>query len=407
MSLNTADLVCIDYETVELLPDGATAASPDFWKANFRVLSCAFSWYDDLDQIQTLYTVGEDATGDVIRDLHARNVKIIVHNLGFEEGVTTCRYNLSLNWYADTMRLSQVYDGGGSDDQFEWIVDESQILEPGDKPVHKRYPLSGLGLVKCARRILGDSEDHKAEAHGWIYANVPECKGKKAGEFLDRLPADILERYTVADVVTTLRLYDFCTSQFAIWEYDWTFDHGLYMSTTHWVVDAKIRGLAVERTDLANYIDAVTIEIDTISQDFRNKFIKQITNLERSRAASYIRTPKTKRGRRARYKKYLDKNPTAWKSISFNVGSNKQLAELFVNQLGIPPKFLTDKGSPSFKSAMLGQWGDGGTMLKARRKRMLVLKQSTSLYNLSADDSRWHLGLRVAATGTGRLAGGG
>jgi len=406
MTINDANLVCIDYETVELLPDGSTAASPDFWRPNFRVLSCAFSWYNDLEQIQTLYTVGEDDTGAIIRDLHARNVKIIVHNLGFEEGVTTCRYNLSLNWYADTMRLAQVYDGGGRDDQFDWIIDDSQILEPGDKPTYKRYPLSGLGLVKCARRILGDTEDHKAEAHGWIYANVPGVT-KKAGEHLDKLPADILERYTVADVITTLRLYDFCTSQFGIWEYDWTFDHGLYISTTHWVVDAKIRGIAVERDSLRTYIGQVEKEVLDISQQFCDKFAAEIRIIERRRAAAFIFEPKTKRGRRNRYKKYLAKDAKVHKLLSFNTGSNKQLAELLVDIIGIVPKFFTDKGSPSFKSAMLGQWGDGGIMLKARRKRMLVLKQSTSLYHLSIDDGRWHLGLRVAATGTGRLAGGG
>lgn len=399
--------VVIDYETVVVLPNGDTAASPDYWLSNFRVFSCAFAWFDVAGEIKILYTVGEEATGEIIRKLYNDNTQVIVHNLSFETGVTLCRYGIALNWHADTMRLAQNFDNGGTDDQFDWVIDESQVLESGDLPKRKKFPLAGLGLVKCARRILGDAEDHKKEAHNWIYANIPECKKGKAGAYLDRLPPDILERYTVADVITALRLYDFLTRQFAIWDYDWTFDHALYMSTSYYVTKAKIRGIAVNREPLIYYTRTTDAEIVAIGQEFRAKFLTQITAMELSRAMDYILEPKTLRGQRNRYLKYVNDDEKTVKSIRFNVGSNKQLETLFVDHLGIAPKFRTDKGAPSFKSSMLSQWGEGGAIIKARRKRMLVLKQCTSLERLSAEDGRWHLGLRVASTASGRLAGGG
>ncbi len=90
----------------------------------------------------------------------------------------------------------------------------------------------------------------------------------------------------------------------------------------------------------------------------------------------------------------------------FNVGSNKQLAALFVGKLKMTPKFVTKTGQPSFKSAFLSQWGEGGDMLKKRRKRLLVLKQCDSLLALSEYDGRWHVDLKACGTTTGRFAGG-
>jgi len=397
--LTDVEAVAIDYETVRELPDGTVEASPDFWYPDFRVLSCAFA-----TEKGTVYRKGEAAVKEVLQYLNTNKTPILVHNLGFEWGVTMCRYpDLSLNWFADTMRLAQVYDLGGKEDLFEWVTDPEEILEPGDEPTQKKYPLSGLSLVKCARRILGDVEEHKKDAHDWIYANVPECKKGKAGSYLDRLPDDVLERYTVADAVTTLRLYEFMTADFRVMDYDWTFDHHLYKSTTKYVTMSKIRGIAVERVGLNNYISDVTNEINQIESDFRQKFEKEIKQIEFQKAVDYILGVKTRKGQLKRMRTFLEGNA----DIKFNIGSNKQLAQLFVDQLQIKPKFFTDKGSPSFKSSMLGQWSEGGEMLKIRRKRMLVLTQSKSLYHLSADDGRWHAGLRVAAAASGRLAGGG
>jgi len=398
--LQDIECVAIDYETVRVLEDGTTIASPDFWYPDFRVLSCAFA-----TEKGTIYREGEEAVGEVLRYIADHKLPVVVHNLGFEWGVTMCRYpDVEINWLADTMRLAQVYDLGGKEDLFEWITDPDEVLGPEDEPTRKRYPLSGLSLVKCARRILGDAEDHKKEAHDWIYTNVPECKKGKAGQYLDKLPKDILERYTVADAITTLRLYEYFTMQFRSLEYDWTFDHNLYMSTTKWVTKSKIRGIKVNREPLNEYKKSVKDEILFIEAEFRTKFEKEIIELEFQKTVDYILAVKTRRGQLKRMRDYLSGKDV---KVKFNVGSNTQLAQLFVDKLGIVPKFRTDKGSPSFKSAMLSQWGEGGEMLKQRRKRMLVLKQSTSLYHLSADDGRWHAGLRVAATASGRLAGGG
>ena len=102
-----------------------------------------------------------------------------------------------------------------------------------------------------------------------------------------------------------------------------------------------------------------------------------------------------------------DKKKNKWdEHVRFNVGSNHQLRMIFVDILKMVPKFLTDKGSPSFKSPALPQWGEGGMLLGKRRKRLLVLKQATNLLILSGYDGRFHLDLKACGTSTGRYAGG-
>ena len=404
--------VVFDFETVEIMPDGSTRGSTEFYRHNFRASSCAFSERRD-GRVVSWYVDGEDRIREELLKLQGR--PLIAHNIQFEMGVCKCRFpDVPVNLYCDTMRLVQNYDNGGGDDAFEIIVvdrdegfDEDEMEQEQDKEGVKYRPLQGLGLVISCKRILG-LEDHKKEAHDWIYANVPEAKKGKAGAHLDKLPEDILERYNLLDVERTLALYEHITEHFLTIDFDWGFDHALYLNTTRFMVDAKIRGVRVERDTAAENARKVAREMVQIEQEFRQRFETEIQQVERARLLKRIRKLKTLKGRKA-YVRRAKASPYSkeWQEdVAFNVGSNQQLAHLFVDVLKIQPKFFTAKGSPAFKSTMLGQWGEGGLLLGTRRKRMLVLKQLCNLYKLTEYDERFHIDIKAAGTATGRAAGG-
>lgn len=398
--------VAYDYETIEVFSDGSTKASTEYYRDNFRVASCAFTERRG-SEIVSWYTEGEQATLEALQQLGNRPV--IVHNAAFEMGVTKCRFpQLNLNWHADTMRLVQNYDNCGGDDAFERIVldpedfDEDELEEEANI---KYRPMSGSGLVVSCKRILG-LEDHKKPAHDWIYANVPEAKKGKAGQHLDKLPPEILEAYTVADTERTLALYEHITEHFVKVDYDWSMDHALYLSTVGYVVGSKILGVPVNRNGLLEDGEKVLQGIAEIENRFKERFAEEIKQVEKWRLEKRLSKYKTEDGK----KKYLDNLPNRpdlyEKEISFNVGSNDQLQYLFTQVLKMEAKFFTAKNSPSFKSTMLSQWGDGGLLLGKRRKRLLVLKQICNLYKVSEYDNRFHPDLKTASVATGRFAGG-
>lgn len=400
--------VVMDVETVELLPDGSTRASTEFYRENFRVLSCGFTERRE-GNVVSWYVEGEAAIEAELEKLQGR--PLVAHNVQFEMGVVKCRFPSlydKLHWYCDTMRLVQNYDNGGGDDAFERIIldpedfDEDELAEEANI---KFKPLQGFGLVVSCKRILG-LEDHKKEAHDWIYANVPEAKKGKAGQYLDRLPKDILERYNVLDTERTLALYEFITEVFQRIDFDWRFDHGLYLSTVHYISAAKIRGILVERDRLMVAGQKVVEEMDEINRHFHKRFAAEILKVERTKLLEEIRTRKSLKGRKNYVKRVRAKEKAYHKDIAFNVGSNKQLAMLFVDVLGMTPRFFTASGQPSFRSVMLSQWGSGGELLGKRRKRLLVLKQICNMLKVSEVTGRWHVDLKAAGTSTGRAAGG-
>jgi hypothetical protein len=399
-------IVALDYETVELLPNGSTVASTEYYRDNFRVLSAAFSWRDG-DHIRSKYVVGESAVQKTLATF--KETHLVAHNCQFEIGVTRCRFpDLRLNWFADTMRMAQVYDNGGDENAFEVIhlVDQEVGEDPDGEeddaePKVKKIPLSGFGLVKCVKRILG-LPDHKIEAYEYLRSQGVK-KGQE-GAHLNLLPPDLLERYNIADTENTLRLYEHLEEKFLELDYNWRFDHELFLSTVHYLVDSKIRGVYVDRERLAAYVEKVSLEIDAISQAFKDHFKEEIKVVERMRLIKRLRKYKKLKGK----KQYLKNRPEKdWsKNVLFNTGSNEQLKMLFVDVLKIEPKFFTAKGSPAFRSSMLGQWGDGGLMLQKRRKRLIVLKQAENLLKLSEYDGRFHIDLKAVGTSTGRAAGG-
>ena len=69
-------------------------------------------------------------------------------------------------------------------------------------------------------------------------------------------------------------------------------------------------------------------------------------------------------------------------------------------------EFETPKGSPSFKTSHLDQWGEGGKILKIRKKRLLVLQQAVNTYASAMYDGRTHPSVRISGTRTNRVAGG-
>jgi hypothetical protein len=396
--------IALDYETEE---DGR--GSTEAYRPNFRVSSAAFSWRDSSGAIKSEFIQGENSVYYYLERLAKAKIPLIAHNIQFETLVTVCRFrDLAhlLNWHACTMRLVQVYDGGGDDLAFEApsIDDQLDALE-GDKP-KKLKSLSGLGLSKSVARILR-KPDHKKEAHDWLKANVDECKsGRHYGANLGKLPPDILRHYNVGDTEATLLLYEFTTKFFKSIKYDWTLDHGLYLNAVRMVVGAKIRGVPVDRDQLTVNRGVVAAEIDEIERGFRARFAAPIAAIERERLLKAVTKLKTLKGRRRLLRRVKSDSAHDRKVRVFNIGSNAQLQSLFVDTLEMPVTFRSDKGRPSFRSAVLGQFGEGGEMLKTRRKRMLVLTQIDSLLELSAFDGRWHLDLKLAATKTGRAAGG-
>ncbi len=383
--------------------------STEFYREAFRVTSAAFSWIAEDGSIKSEFVLGEGAVLAKLERIVIGDIPVVAHNAQFEMGCLLCRFPRleGLRWLADTMRLVQVYDNGGDPLAFEYVEtldDLVDAIEMGDEE-RKVVFLAGLGLVKSCMRIL-KLPDHKKEAHEWIRANVPECRNGKEGGYLNRLPSDILERYNVGDTEYALKLFVHTTEHFNKIGYDWKIDHGLYFSSVKRIVEAKVRGVHVDRESLSAYRQSIDSEIEGIGAAFKKDFAAPISAVERDRLLSEVRKRKTFKGRK-KFVARLKGDPIRYaEDIGFNVGSNKQLASLFVTQLGMVIKFKTDSGLPSFRSAVLHQWGDGGSMLKLRRKRMLVMKQCDSLLALTEYDGRWHVDLKACGTSTGRFAGG-
>lgn len=392
--------IVLDYETVD-----DSGPSTEFWREDFRVISMAASWIGRDGSVKSDFMRGECAVEHFLR--RTCGIPLVAHNIQFELGVSLCRFpEVQLAWAIDTMRLVQVFDNGGDKFAIETplsIDDQLDALEGAHDDDAKPKGIAGLGLSKSVRRVLNE-RDHKERAYRWLRNNVAECKAGREGQFLDRLPPDELRAYNVGDTEACLKLFVHLVDYFSKIGYDYRLDHALYLSSVRRLVDAKIRGTRVERSKLEEYRRDVAREIEEIATEFRKRFVNEIATVERDRLLDQIKKRKTLRGKRGYFRRF--RLGECAKDVAFNVGSNLQLQALFCDVLGIQPKFQTAKGAPSFRSAVLSQWGDGGEMLKKRRKRLLVLKQVESLLELSKVDGRFHVDLKACGTATGRFAGG-
>jgi hypothetical protein len=400
-------IIAFDFETTGL----------DYWSPDFRVLSCAFAWQDGDGRIKTRYLVGEEEIGAQLKIIREAAITLVAHNAAFELGVCLYRYPNQLPIpIFDTMRLVQVYDNGGKDVKSAGPMSlEDELAMLTGESTQK----SGLGLESAVTRLLPkDLHNHKQPYYQWLRDNAGVKKGKE-GANLHLLPDDMLEAYNTMDAVLTLMLYNKTTEAFAAEDYDWTYDHRLHMAACRRIVEAKARGLLVDRETLKASRDDVDVECGLIDMKFMTAHLSYIEEIEKCRHEAWLNAPKTERGKAQRAAKPFPED------LRFNPRSTNQLAELFTDQLGMQPKFFTKEGKaskksreanpdrapfqpkPSMRAAHLPSYGEGGQMLASYKKRLLVLKQQEKLLELSAKDGVFHHDLKACGTKTGRYSGGG
>lgn len=414
-------VVALDYETALLSGE----PSLEFYRQDFRITSAALAWRGENSEVKTKYVEGEGALRPILERLKRDGVPVVVHNLPFEYGCTLYRFpGLECVFARDTMRLAQVGDNGGKEAQryarttmtYEDQLDQVEEGENSDEDYS-----TGLSLVACASRWLpAEYRGHKDEAYAHLHS-LGVKPGHEGGS-LNLLPPALMESYNVSDAVVTLALDQALRDAFEKDGYDYRLDHALYLASAKRISESKGRGVVVDRTKLIAYRQTIQEQMKKIEQDFRTRFADPISILERRMLEAFVMGVKTEKGRENRRRQAAE-DPAGCK-VRFNVGSNKQLARLFVDELKVRPKFWTEESkaskarrktnpdlkefepSPSFKSAHLAGYGEGGELLVERRKRLLVLTQCDSLLELSGKDGRWHVDLKACGTATGRFAGG-
>lgn len=401
-------VIAVDYETA--LTSGVP--STEYYRGDFRAITAAFAWRGQSGDLRSLYLEGEDEIGSFLDRIKASGAKVVVHNLQFEYGVSLYRFpGFEGQITYDTMRLTQVGDNGGKLAAYQpQVLTYDDMLDALDGNGPKPQS-TGLSLVSAASRWLPEEwRDHKAPYHAWLREHAGVKRGHE-GLHLTKLPPDMLEAYNVADAKVTLLLFETLTKEFERLGYDYNLDHELYKSTARMVAKAKGVGAAVDTSALEAYVSQVEAEVAAIEARFRERFCDEIGRLEAAAHRTYVESVKTEKARERRRGEAPER---------FNVSSNKQLKQLFVDVLGIKPPFWTKPPtakagkprtkefvpSPSFKSAHLSTYGEGGEILIKRRKRLLVLQQARALLKLAAYDNRWHPDIRACGTATGRMAGG-
>lgn len=400
-------VVALDFETA--LTDGTP--STEYYRPDFRVIGVAFAWRKADNTISTL--VLEDYDTILAQLLRIpTNCLVVVHNFQFEFAVLKHMFpGIKLN-LVDTMRLAQVCDNGGKQMAYQPKVETyDELLDAADGIPADSSHRAGLGLVACVSRFLPvEHHSHKEPYHKWLREHVGVRKGHE-GAHLTSLPPNMLAEYNAKDAEVTLLLYEALTARLKDEAYDWGLDHRLYQSTATLVAGAKSTGVRVNVEALEAYKAMVEAEIAAIEEEFRSHFRESLEILESQMKNDYVYAVKTSKAQEKRLEE-----PAA----RFNLSSGKQLTKLFVEILGLKPQFWTKEPklkpgkvrrkpfvpSPSFKSAHLSSYGTGGQILRARRKRLLVLQQTKALLKLAVYDGRWHPDIRAAGTATGRLAGG-
>lgn len=388
-------MIAIDFET-----SCNGKAEFRFWRQGFQIDSIACSWRDQ-GELKSWFSNKPKEVDAMIRRLAELNSPLVVHNLGFEMGVLMKLYpDLKFNWSADTMRLAQLLDNGGSWRDFVFKTADDLMDELLDD--EKASTRSGLSLEAVASRFLPkDRQNHKAIAYKWLEDNH-QIKSNH-GSHLHLLPYEQLKEYNIADTEVTLLLYEELTEQLKLLDFDWSQDWTLYTTRCRLMQGAYIRGLKIDRDRLRKHIYKVDQELKAILDEFMDK---------------------TKEAREEWARKYPGKiksRPTT--PDSFNIGSNQQLARLFIECLGIVGGRTTAKGQkkvegelltpdqaardyPSFASKHLHLWGPLGEILYRRRKKLLVLQQMLGVLLGSEESGRLHPEVRVSGTKTNRVSGG-
>jgi hypothetical protein len=169
------DLVCVDYETIEILPDESRTASTEAYRKNFRVSSMATTERSEDGSFLSLFYEGEEACRTALVRLQGR--PLLAFNAQFEMLVSMCRFaELNLNWAVDAQRLAQNYDNGGKDHDYAYIPLDPDLPDDDPDQQLKAVSLSGFSLSACIQRIL-QVPDHKQEAYKWLVSNNVCKKG--------------------------------------------------------------------------------------------------------------------------------------------------------------------------------------------------------------------------------------
>jgi DNA polymerase I-like protein with 3'-5' exonuclease and polymerase domains len=376
-------LVVLDYETCDETGLGST----DWYRPGFRAVCAAFTWRDASGEKRSHWCRDPWL---VLKELAKKQIPVAAHNISFEMGVTeACYPEVELAWTLDSMRLAALYDAGDIGE--DYVLDDEEGAPKRD----------GLSLSACAQRILGKS-DSKQAAEALIAKLYPEAKVSEYGRYKPILPEADLRLYNIGDTDLTFDLIEQILKAFEVEGYDWQPDHSIYLRECQLINDAQRRGIIVDREALASYQAAIEGEVTDIEQRFQARMGKDIET---------VRDVMWKEAR-AKYK--TDKGKASCERPEFNIGSKTQLAKLFVDQVGIRPKFYTDKGAPSetspkgtpsFRTNHIHQFGEGGEILQNRGRRLIVANQAKKLLELSAEDGRWHMRINPQGTATGRGAG--
>ncbi len=419
MQAGMENIIAIDFETV--LGD---SGSLKFYSPDFRATSCAFAWRNSLGVMKTHYVEGEDKIREALITLQNKGKKLLAHNSQFECSVLMSRFpevDINLLQY-DSQRLAFFFDGGGKEYQknggvkiertVSVDIEHEFVIESLDDEADEELFYAPLSLMGCCNRILPHKvPDMKRKVAEYLAAahSIPK---KDYGSHLNKLPSLLMEEYNTSDSIYAYMLFEFLTAKLAEQKADWRPDHRDHIRTLPILQRATMRGVPVERVGLQSHLEVVTAEVDKIKGDFKIKYANEIAQVEKRNQEKMINKLKTEKGRekkRANIEQWRDD----WQ---FKLTSTQQLSHIFVDLMGIKPRFFTKKGKktsklkefvpkPSFKSSHLPTYGDGGKMLAKLKKRQLVVSQSTNLLALSKEDGRWHLGLRATGPKTGRYAG--
>jgi len=381
------ELIALDYETKT--PQGA---SVDYYRDDFEVWSLSAAWRDINGRIVHFFTCDAREIEVFLKRVSDLQIKVVVHNLMFEYGCTKAKYpDLNINWYSDTLFLAMLYDGGGE-------VWEEQDDEDW---------LAGQGLEKCASRILRKSDrNHKKEAHDWLKKHHKIRTNH--GKHLDKLPLDILERYNNADTEITLKLYEVLAAELGLLAAEsewvgWEQPYYFYKTRCFNMADAKITGIPVDRDDCLRYINEIDQQIADIYQEFKDWAGDALREIEETKFLSILRGYKREKNQATRWEALLEDDS----DYRFNINSGTQMADLFVNKMGIKPPKVTEKGNPSFSTKIIHLWGEGGKILAAKNNRGIVQSQAANMYvDSEYDGERIHIDSKPVGARTYRVSGG-
>lgn len=288
------------------------------------------------------------------------------------------------------MRMAQVADNG---------LDEQD--DDGEYAVEVKEKASGLSLVNCAKRWLPSHyHDHKARFYEVLRTQYGVKRGQE-GANLTKLPTDLLKEYNTLDTDVTLLLYYALKEYFERLRYDFTFDHSMYMQMVKLIAKGKGSGVKVDQKLATKNLEELNLKLKSIRVKFKTMFSKEIQQIEEENKQIVLSSRKSDKGKAKMEAEFLVNEDI----YRFKVNSVVHKTRLFVDKLGIEPKYRTDKGSPSFSKTFLHQWGEGGLLLQKYGTLSLTKVQLENLIGKSEYDSRWHIDLLVAGTKTGRLVG--